>query len=319
MIRPSILIALTTLAGFGVLSTAASAADPSLPTPRPFLKAPAAPVSLWTAEVGARYWYSSGQTKFDYHTGPSTSSPVVSRLDYDRLDAHSGEGFFRVDGPYRIFVKGYAGFGATVGGHLYDEDFPPYFTPGPYTKTVSSTKGDLGYGAVDLGYTFYDGRESGVAPVRFGGFVGYHYWHEKTDARGCEQIGGGWVCAGGNAMPNSVTMITENDTYHSVRLGGVADVWLTPALKLTAEAAYINSRQTGSDTHFFTFGTMPMSGHGDGVQLEGVLSYAVTDHFDVGAGGRWWHLTSNAVDSSNQALSYRVERFGGFLQGSYRF
>ena len=76
MIRRSTLFALSALAGMGLFASAASAADPMLPVPRPaFLKSAAEPVSLWAIEVGARYWYSSGQTKFDYHTGPQ---PVVT-------------------------------------------------------------------------------------------------------------------------------------------------------------------------------------------------------------------------------------------------
>src|SRR5262245_47634305 len=36
-------------------------------------------------------------------------------------------------------------------------------------------------------------------------------------------------------------------------------------------------------------------------------------------GGRWWHLTTSVVDSYQQLETYSVDRYGVFVQGSYRF
>lgn len=102
----------------------------------------------WSVEAGGRYWYSSGRNAYDYFAGtPSTTR--ISRLDYDGLDAHSGEAFFRLDHFSGLFLKGYVGAGTTGGGTLYDEDFPPLFTP--YSKTDSEAKGRLLYGNLDVG------------------------------------------------------------------------------------------------------------------------------------------------------------------------
>ncbi len=64
------------------------------------------------------------------------------------------------------------------------------------------------------------------------------------------------------------------------------------------------------------------------VQLELVLSYYVTSAFSVGVGGRYWNITTgsqgSAVDftvvgGTSQPLSFRTERWGGFLQAAYKF
>ena len=124
----------------------------------------------------------------------------------------------------------------------------------PYSKTVSDTSGTLQYGTIDVGYGFYDSRGLATStPVRFGAFVGYHYWHEKVDAFGCTQIANSAPCGVGTALPTravgpGVLVVTENDTWHAFRAGGIVDIWLTPALKFTAEAAYARVWQKALDT-----------------------------------------------------------------------
>jgi hypothetical protein len=313
--RKSVIGVVATLA----LSTAAvHAADLGV---RPIYKAvPAA----WVWEVGARYMYSSGKNWYDLYNDP-TPAQLNSRLTYDGLRANSGEAFFRVDSPSAWFVKGYYGAGGIGRSNtLYDEDFPPAVSP--YSKTVSETKGNLQYGNLDFGYAFYDSR--GVAtstPVRFGAFLGYHYWREKVDAFGCTQIASGAPCAVGAVLPTravgpGVLVVTEQDTWNSFRAGGMVDIWFTHALKLTAEAAYARVWQKALDTHYLTFGSDPASGKGNGIQLEGILSYQVTELFNVGLGARWWHFntTANETVFGGQLLKYQTERYGVFLQGSVK-
>lgn len=300
------------LTAFAVTCFGGAAVAADLPVKAPV--ATPAPVFVW--EFGARYWYSSGRNAYDYYADP-VGATRISRLDYDGLDAHSGEAFFRMDAPMGLFLKGYAGGGKIVSGNLYDEDFPPLFTP--YSKTISDTSGSLGYASLDAGYSFYDSRRTGAGPaIRIGGFVGYHYWRETVDAKGCAQIGGGNVCAPGDTLPTSVTVITEKDTWNALRLGAVVDVWFTRDIKLTAEAAYARVWQDALDIHYFTFGPDPASGDGNGVHLEAVLSYQVTPLFNVGVGGRWWHYETEATDAFNQLLKYKTDRYGVFFQGSLK-
>jgi hypothetical protein len=297
-------------------ATIANAAD--VPVAPIYQPAPVA--SPWVVEVGARYWYSSGKNRYNFYD-PAVPSQLNSRLTYDGMRANAGEGFFRIDSPWGIFAKGYFGGGSIFSGHLYDEDFPPLTVP--YSQTVSDLKSPLTYAQVDGGFTFYDGRFGPfVGPrVRFGAFAGWHYWHERADAYGCTQVAGNpFICAGATALPTSVLVVTEEDKWNALRIGAVADLWLTPALKLTLDAAYARVWQKATDTHHFTLGPDPSNGQGNGLQLEGILNYQITDIFNVGVGGRWWHFQTNATDTLfNTQLKYTTERYGVFVQGSVKF
>jgi hypothetical protein len=222
-------------------------------------------------------------------------------------------------------VKGFFGAGTISDGTLFDEDFPPALAP--YSKTSSSLEGGLRYFTADLGYTFYDstrtyrgGVKDGAAQhgFRLGGFVGYNYWNEKQDAYGCTQLAANpFVCPPGAVLPGD-KVITERDRWNSLRLGLVADAMLTDRLKLTGEAAYLRADQKALDIHHFTFGPDPASGDGSGFQLEAVLAYQLTSHFNLGVGARWWHMNTEAIDSVNQLLKYDTDRYGFFAQGSLK-
>src|SRR5262249_24261543 len=69
-----------------------------------FVKAPRAGWAPgWEVDLGARYWYSSGKFQWDNF---AAANILESRLTYDRLRAHSGEVFGRIDSPWNVFVKG---------------------------------------------------------------------------------------------------------------------------------------------------------------------------------------------------------------------
>ncbi len=270
--------------------------------------------STFSLDGGLRYWYSTAKNRYNYFAD-WTPTQEVSRLSYDNLTAHSGEIFFRLDanqGPLtNVFLKGYAGGGGITGGNLYDEDFPPIIDP--YSKTSSDTKGQLKYVNIDLGYNLFT-----VEQFRIGAFIGYNHWLEIVNASGCSQVGGNpGICF--PALPTSMKVITEEDHWNTLRAGGVVDVKLTDKLKWEAEIAYASTSQHAQDTHYFTFGLDPATGHGAGFQAETVLKYQLTDQFNLGVGGRWWHLTTTALDSFDQLLKYETDRYGVFLQGSYRF
>jgi hypothetical protein len=289
------LIALMTL---GMLMTAAEAGDDSNNLAGPGF------------EVGARYWYSTARNGYNYY-GDTTSSMLVSRLTYEGLTANSGELYFRGDAASGFFLKGFIGAGSINAGHLRDEDFPPFALP--YSQTTSATSGSLNYGAIDLGYSLI-----GKPNARVGAFVGYGRWHESVAASGCTQLAGNTdICT--PAVPTSIALVNETDNWNLLRLGVTGDLMLTDKLKLTADAAYIRAWQNALDDHFFTFGLDPASGAGNGFQLDAILAYQLTSSFNLGVGGRWWHLETNAIDSFDQLLTYQTDRYGVFVEGSYKF
>ncbi|UFZ03712.1 hypothetical protein LQG66_31620 [Bradyrhizobium ontarionense] len=278
------------------------------------LKSRGSPLSSYMLETGVRYWFSSGQNRYRYFADQAATLQV-SRLAYGGMTGHTGEMFFRVDaldGPFtNMFLKGYIGTGKITSGTLVDEDFAPFVNPS--SKTVSSLGGGLHYANLDVGFNLLETER-----FRLGAFVGYQYWAETVDARGCTQVGGNpAIC--NPALGPGVKVVTEQDRWHSGRAGVSLDTRLSDRLSWQAEAAYVWTSQNAIDTHYFTFGRDPAAGQGSGFQAETVLNYQLTDNFRIGIGGRWWHLSTNAVDSFNQVLRYTTERYGVFLQGSYKF
>jgi hypothetical protein len=124
--------------------------------------------------------------------------------------------------------------------------------------------------------------------------------------------------------------ITEDDKWYSLRVGvnGVVTIW--DRLKLTADAAYLPFVAfRGTDDHLLRTEepstVSPETGSGQGVQLEAVLSYAFANGFNVGAGGRYWAMWAPGAYTNGfgtacpcQTLPVRTERYGAFVQASYK-
>jgi len=111
-----------------------------------------------------------------------------------------------------------------------------------------------------------------------------------------------------------------------MRLGMVADLALAPRLKFTGEAAYLPFVSfKGSDDHVLRNLYSPELGDGLGVQLEGILSYGLTDWLNIGVGARYWSMWTNTgtVDFGNSntvvPMRYAAEQAALFVQGSYTF
>jgi tetratricopeptide (TPR) repeat protein len=293
-------------AGFG---TAGMSPGAGLP-----LKARSSSLAYFAFETGLRYWFSSGKNRYNYFAD-QTASAQVSSLVYGGLTGHTGEVFFRIDafdGPLaHLFLKGYVGAGRITGGTLIDQDFAPFVNPS--SKTSSSASGQLQYANIDFGLNLLE-----LERFRIGAFVGYHYWMEAVDARGCTQTGGNpFICA--SSLAPSVKVVTEQDRWSTGRAGVAVDARIFERLSWQGEIAYAWTSQHATDTHYFTFGADPASGQGSGFQAETVFNYRLSDSFGLGIGGRWWHFNTDAVDSFNQLLRYTTDRYGVFVQGSYKF
>jgi len=282
--------------------------------------------SDWGFDAGIRYWYSSGKADKDLYNG--TGTLMLSRLTYSKLTAHSGEGFLRLDhNPSNIFVKGLFGLGGVTGGKLQDEDFPPVTVP--YSSTLSKQdNGNLSYATIDLGYNLMDRRSGDGLNMRLGIFAGYNYYHQYLNAYGCRQTATSTICV--PTIPNSVKGISQDNDWHSLRIGAVMDLYPTDNLKLTFDAAYIHSWLRGKDHHWLrpAINPLPERGHGDGFQIEGVMSYKVTDNFSLGIGGRYWyfgrtkghaHFEEAPVPGIPQVEKWRSRRYGVFIQAGYEF
>jgi len=270
-------------------------------------------------EFGTRYWYSSGKSQKTLYDG--TGTLLLSRLTWTGETGNSAEGYFNIKDA-GVFVKGYFGVGVLGGGNLQDEDFPP--VTAPYSSTNSDGKnGHLSYASMDLGYYFMD-----TGRAKLGGFVGYHFYREKMNAYGCTQTATNpGICV--PSIPGSVLALTQENQWYSARVGAAGEWTIMPNLTLSGDAAYLPYvKLNGADTHWLRLGIdfdgpTPETGHGTGMQFEGVLSYNFNQYFSLGVGGRYWrmdapHSTAHFEDSTlccgPQAEKFQTNRYGAFVQ-----
>lgn len=286
-------------------------------------KVPGLPMG-WTAEIGARYFASTGRMQKDLYGG--SPSELKSRLIYANTTGQSAETFFRFENKDGLFLKGFAGLGGLSGGGLNDEDFPP--SSGPYSNTYSELKdGSLAYGALDMGYDFL--RQGGTT---LGAFVGYRGFFQEVNGFGCHQLTStGEVCdreAIAHAPGDGVNLgLSETESWQGVALGLNARLRLSDRLRLEVDAAYLPYvTKASADNHWAKPENNPEEerGNGWGTQLEAVLSYEVNDRLSVGLGARYWYFKTDTASTVfpgglRQAMTFYSERYGAFAQASYLF
>ena len=195
--------------------------------------------------------------------------------------------------PAALYVKGYLGGGILTKGDLNDEDFEPFIVP--YSSTMSNHKdGQMLYGSVDLGYNLVRNHN-----IRVGAYAGYHYFQQQVSAYGCTQVATNPLVCGGAGVPYNIRVITQDNTYHSLRVGIDADIRLSDHWSLRLDAAYLpHVILHGADSHWLRIGTLhgdfagPIreDGKGHGYALEAALNYAVNRNVSFALGGRYWHV-----------------------------
>ena len=306
--------------------------------------------SRWTVEVGTRYWYSSGETKWDHNasgTFPALGNPS-SVGTYSDLTAHSGEGFLRVDHDNGLFLKGYLGGGAVVDGNGDAEDYLAGQVKN-FDASAELKDGELVYFNADIGFTFFDStrrhevvhNDAPSPGFRLAAFTGFHYWNESIDAFGAQcnpdDVGGANCGAPGSiAVPFSTRALTNDVTWSSLRVGFYGEAQLTGRVKLSGEAAWVPYTHMDADesrylrTGATDLGPVPnvlFDGSGHGFMLESIATFDLTRRFSLGVGGRYWHLESdgtvefgpNATAPEEHPLNnFDSTRYGVFVQGSVK-
>ena len=290
----------------------------------PIVAAPP-PIPQWEFEVGGRYFFGSGQTRLQLFGG-FPSGQLNSQLTYSNLTANAGEIFGRVEHISGFFLKGYLGGTALNSGNLKDEDFPPVAMP--YSSTNSDQHGgSLKYATVDFGW---DWRSENL---RLGFFAGYLYYAEHLNAYGCIQTASNPVCLlpPTPPVPNTVLGITDDATWNAMRFGAVAQWRFGHGLSLTTEVAWLPvGILSASDFHWLrTDLVRPIPENGaafDQFQLEALLKYQFSSNFSVGVGGRYWQIGTTSAQADflggsvpTNAITFRTETWGGFVQASYKF
>jgi opacity protein-like surface antigen len=296
---------------------------PGAPGVAPNFKALSLNLSDWELEAGARTWFSSGRIGAPQPLLNVPDSILASRLTFTGLNAASGEVFARADQSSGFFLKGLLGAGGIGSGKLNDEDFP---AAGAYSNTLSGVTGHVYYATVDAGYTFLK-----TAAAKLGAFVGYNYYEEDTNTYGCTQLAGAATCVPANPFPTNFLGISQDGHYKSLRVGLSSQFMLTDQLRLTADVAYLPlTNFTGLDSHNARELLLPeTSSNGDGVMLEAVLGYNVTEAWNVGVGARYWAWNMRTGSTTFNFLGapppivepagYNSERYGMFVQSSYKW
>ncbi|MCP3477670.1 outer membrane beta-barrel protein (plasmid) [Bradyrhizobium sp. CCGUVB1N3] len=285
----------------------------------------------WQFEGGARYWYSSGSFQSAF---PQVGAGLMSQLHYQNLTAHTGEFFARIDSPYNMFLKGFAGAGSIVSGDHFDEDWSLSYgyasAPTAFEVTHSSVgKSSLSYATADIGFDVMHGPDYKLGP-----FIGYSYYHYYIGTEGCTQL---VAPASGICFPSAAANFvgtSESDTWHSFRAGIAGELRFWDRFKIGGDLALIPyGRLEGLDDHRARdhLTLFPTTGETRGLQAEFTLSYFATKDLSIGLGGRYWAMWTTSVTESCNGCGglgvvsppgpgrFNTERFGGFLQASYRF
>ena len=303
----------------------------------PFRAPPLNSPSGWTMEAGARYVYGWGRFQKDLGAGQrldGSASPngvLISRLTYNDMQTNTSEVFGRINGPWNVFIKGFAGVGLTGHGHQNDEDSFVLLNGAraPYSNSFSDkVEGHLNYAVADVGYDFMKGSSHKV-----GAFVGYSFLDQALNRFNCvqiaNQINGSCTAPDEPPTPPNVVRFQEIDKWHALRVGIAGEMMLADRMKLSGEVAYLPFVHfEGQDNHFRNpVVQFPASSNGgQGVQAEALLSYYVTDRLSLGIGGRYWGLwTTNGQFSVSTVPGvsrfYRAafEQAGAFVQTAYLF
>ena len=288
------------------------------------------PPASFTGEAGFRF--EVGKAKTGKNLFDTTGSALVSRLTYDNLTMFPVEAYWRIDLNTGWFAKGFVGGGGFRKGTLQDEDFPPGISP--YSATLSTLDNAyLLYTTLDAGYSVFRGPD-----FRVGAFVGYNFLRENITALGCDQIGANPFICGFFPIPQFIRGITQDNNWQSLRIGLNGETDITQRLKLNLDAAFLPVvRLTGTDAHWLRIsslrgdfnGPIPEEGNGWGYQLEGILSYQVTNAISVGVGGRYWHMQTNGhahfeghvngFQAFPQVEDWKTDSVGAFLQTGIKF
>jgi hypothetical protein len=259
------------------------------------------------AELGVRYWLSTGETKHSHNAQvlfPGAGNPT-SVLTYENLDAH----VFEVHAGARFagnwFLKGNAGLGKISKGSLDDEDYAAGQVK--FLDTTSSVKeGHLSYFTLDVGryeWSLRGGRTT------FGAFVGFNQWTEDVDAHGIRTTVDLMGISGD--APDSLLVISNKVRWQSLRLGVAADLALAAKTRLAIDLAFIPyAKLRNEDSHHLRtdpndLGPVPNiihDGEGRGVQFDAELRHAIYRRTELGVGFRYWYL--KATDGERRVRDF---------------
>lgn len=249
---------------------------------------------------------------------------LFSILTWPDQDGIAPEAFARLEHRSGWFVKGTFGGLDIRSSRMHDEDTAEAMAPGSYSNTVSVTKnGRTLYGTLDLGLLLE--KTSGGD---LGAFVGYGYYSQHLNAYGCRQVASNTVACHASTIPSSTLVGSEHEEWDAVRLGLAGRLSLTERLKFSGEVAWLPyARFKATDNHWLRPSINPIRQRGSGsrgFQLETSLIFAVSRHWDIGAGVRYLSLEADGYTQfpaapTRSRMEFTSQRTTAFLQTAYHF
>ena len=274
-----------------------------------------------TLSIGGRVWATTGSSS------RSVGAAGISRLYELRwrgVDAIVPE--VNVDLVWkRLVALGSVGGGIIDDGVLIDHDF---FPANAQTRSHVEDSG-LFYINTDVGARVFDwGVPNAASRGYLDALFGFQYWHERYVAFGATGIGAPSVAGGVKAIANDYNWL-------SLRVGGRTQLPIYRGLSVKLRGYVVAwSSLVIDDVHYLrpTLERNPSfrdsADGGIGGQVDGAVTYAITNQLAVELGFQYWKLTSAAGDETafttagagrqklNEAKS---ERYGPFVGVRWRF
>ncbi len=297
--------------------------------------------STVSVELGLSGWITEGETTWNHDA--SRASPLLgnptSKLTYKDVGTNVIEFSGKVKFARRWFVRANYGTAAIGGGRLTDDDFLAADGGNPSLRTFSDLKGDnIWYVNGDLGFTVvnYPGHRGTLDLV-----IGYQYRREKHVASGVTQVictsagattdvdpapGLQPLCNPGAAPVSGVTVITNTQTWSSLKLGVETEYRITRRLSVEGKAAFLPfTSLSNKDIHHLRTDlqqnpSFEMTGTGIGANLEGDVSYMVLKGLFLKVGYRyWWSRVSDGTwknfPRTSPPETFNLNEFENIRQG----
>ncbi len=250
-------------------------------------------------ELSAGTWLSVGDTRWAHNASSVAGlGNPTSKLIYKDV----GTNVVDLAGKFwlspKVFGKLNVGIADIGGGRLIDDDY------GTGQRLFSRTQSDINnnsmwYINVDLGARVKEfANHRGYLDV----FGGYQYWHTEYQAVSLGQLAcnpgviPGLTCSptGTNSL-QGVKVITNTTDWHSLRLGGTAEYFLTRRFSVNGTIAFIPvSLLDNRDVHHQRSDleqnpSFSMKGLGMGADLDVGLKYLFTRHIAATVGYRLYY------------------------------
>ncbi|MGQ0812389.1 MAG: hypothetical protein ACT4OO_14355, partial [Nitrospiraceae bacterium] len=238
-------------------------------------------------------------TKWSHNASLPTNNfgNPTSKLTYKDVGTNIIDLSAKVTFAQRVFVRANYGFSEIGGGRLIDDDFLKQDGGAPTSRTQSNIKGDdVWYVNTDVGLTAlkYPGRR-GTLDV----FVGFQYRREKHVATGVTQVictAPGTFCdpVGSPPTPTGQPVITNTQTWSSVRVGAQSEFRVTRRLSFEGKAVFIPYTSLSNDdihhlrNDLLQNPSIAMSGAGIGANFDAEAKLMIVKGLFARVGYRYW-------------------------------